>query len=53
MDAKPVRFDPSKAGSVLGNLASGIVPDVKLLALKLVKSGLGTAAQVKPPVLPD
>ena len=32
--AIPVSADPSIAGSVDGNLASGIVPDDKLLALK-------------------
>ena len=32
--AIPVNEDPSIAGSVDGNLASGIVPDDKLLALK-------------------
>ena len=31
--AIPVRFAPDIAGSVDGNLASGIVPDYKLLAL--------------------
>ena len=31
--AIPVRFAPDIAGSVDGNLASGIVPDDKLLAL--------------------
>ena len=31
--AIPVNADPSIAGSVDGNLASGIVPDDKLLAL--------------------
>ena len=30
----PVRFDPSTAGSVEGNLASGIVPEERLLAFK-------------------
>ena len=30
----PVKFDPSTAGKVEGNLASGIVPDDKLLAFK-------------------
>ena len=30
----PVNADPSIAGSADGNLASGIVPDDKLLALK-------------------
>ena len=35
---------------MLGNLASGIVPDVRLLALKAVKS---TAAQYSPPDCPD
>ena len=34
----PVKFAPLTAGKVAGNLASGIVPDVKLLALKAVKS---------------
>ena len=32
--AIPVRFAPDIAGNVDGNLASGIVPDDKLLALK-------------------
>ena len=32
--AIPVSADPSIAGNVEGNLASGIVPDDKLLALK-------------------
>ena len=32
--AIPVKFAPDIAGSVDGNLASGIVPDDKLLALK-------------------
>ena len=32
--AMPVSADPSIAGSVDGNLASGIVPDDRLLALK-------------------
>ena len=32
--AIPVRADPSIAGNVEGNLASGMVPDDKLLALK-------------------
>ena len=48
-----VKFDAIAAGNVLGNLASGIVPDVRLLALRFVKSGCATCAQVKPPVLPD
>ena len=43
----PVRFAPLTAGNVAGNLASGIVPDVRLLALKAVKS---TAAQLKLPL---
>ncbi|BCV03904.1 MAG: hypothetical protein CM15mV75_470 [uncultured marine virus] len=34
----PVRFAPLIAGKVEGNLASGIVPDVKFDALKAVKS---------------
>ena len=34
----PVKFAPLTAGKVEGNLASGIVPDVKLLALKFAKS---------------
>ena len=33
-----VRFAPLTAGSVDGKRASGIVPEVKLVALKLVKS---------------
>ena len=33
-----VKFVALAAGRVAGNLASGIVPDVKLLALKAVKS---------------
>ena len=33
----PVRFDPSIAGSVEGNLASGIVPEFKFEALPAVK----------------
>ncbi len=37
-DAILVRLAPLTAGKVAGNLASGIVPDVKLLAFKLVKS---------------
>ena len=32
----PVRFDPSIAGSVEGNLASGIVPEFKFEALPAV-----------------
>ena len=34
----PVKFAPLIAGNVAGNLASGIVPDVRLLALNAVKS---------------
>ena len=45
-----VKLAALAAGKVAGNLASGTVPDVKLVALKFVKS---TCAQVKPPVLPD
>ena len=41
-----VRFDPFIAGKVAGNLASGIVPEVKLDALKAVKS---IAAQLRFP----
>ena len=32
-----VKFAPEAAGSVAGNLASGIVPEVRLVALRLVK----------------
>ena len=35
---KAVKFAPLTAGSVEGNLASGTVPEVKLLAERLVKS---------------
>ena len=35
----PVRLAPLTAGKVAGKRASGIVPDVRLLALKFVKSG--------------
>ena len=35
---KLVRFAPDAAGKVAGNLASGTVPEVKLDALKAVKS---------------
>jgi microcystin-dependent protein len=41
-DVIPVKFAPLIAGNVAGNLASGIVPDVKLLALNVVKSGAAT-----------
>ena len=50
---KLVKFEAAAAGSVDGKRASGIVPDVRLLALKFVKSGCATCAQVRPPVLPD
>ena len=43
---KLVKFAPDAAGKVAGNLASGIVPDVKFAALKAVKS---TAAQLRFP----
>ena len=33
----PVRFDPSTAGSVEGNLALGIVPELRFDALPAVK----------------
>jgi len=36
--ARPVKAEPSTAGKAAGNLASGIVPDVKLDALNAVKS---------------
>ena len=51
--AKLVKFVPLIVGNVAGNLASGSVPDVRLLALKFVKSGSATCAHVRPPVLPD
>ena len=35
---KFVKFAPDIAGKTLGNLASGIVPEVKLLASKFVRS---------------
>ena len=37
MTAIPVRFAPLIAGRVAGNLASGIVPEAKPAASKLVK----------------
>ena len=45
---KPVRLPPPIAGSVAGNLAFGIVPDVKLDALNEVKS---TVSKVGSPPL--
>ena len=47
-DAKLVRLAPLTAGKVAGNLASGIVPDVKLLALNAVRS---TADQLRTPLV--
>ena len=46
----PVRFAPLTAGNVAGNLASGIVPDVRLLALKFVKSGCAIVAKLSTPL---
>ena len=44
---KLVKFAPDAAGKVAGNLASGIVPEVRLAALKFVKS---TVSKLKPPL---
>ena len=48
---KLVKFAPLIAGKVDGNLASGIVPDVKLLAFKLLKSIVCQVAALPEPPL--
>ena len=51
VDATLVKFAPLTAGKVDGNLASGIVPDVKLVALKLLKSIVCQVAALPEPPL--